>query len=193
MSIDPFLPFFVSEASEGECYVVRGQRVGAFVEISLSRDRHDKHRFGSDTYTEIEELAVRRFPHADVSTYVAYASRLEDVARAAARGELGCYVHTVSDATGVRVCVVTRRLTDDGHLETEISHEHRFDDPDSHTTLVGASEKAAELRAVAQQLNDQLVSLRRARLLELRTEYEQADALAQAATGLQRIIDAEQD
>jgi hypothetical protein len=188
MSIDPFLPCSTFPAAEGECYVVRGREVGAFVEISLTRDRDEKHRFASDTYEPIEELAVKRFPHDDTAAYVAYSGRLEDAARYAARGELGYTLNSVVDDAGVRVSLVARLIADDGHLETKISHEQHLDDPDQ------AHEKTTELRAAAAELNDQWASQRRARLLELRTEYEKADAQAEAADArLDRIIDAERD
>jgi hypothetical protein len=63
MVIDPLLPFSVFPAVDGERYVVSGRRVGALVEISLTVERRQGHRFGPDTYTPIEDLAVGRFPH----------------------------------------------------------------------------------------------------------------------------------
>ena len=80
MSVDPFLPDSTFPAAEGQCYLVRGRRVGAFVEISLSHDRDEKHRFRSDTYAPIEELAFKRFRHDDTPAYTAHADRLEDAA-----------------------------------------------------------------------------------------------------------------
>ena len=187
MSVDPFLPCSTFPAAEGECYVVRGRQIGAFVEISLSRDRDEKHRFRSDTYAPIEELAFRRFPGEDEAAYMAYSEHLEDAARYAARGELGYTLNSEVDDAGVRVSLVARLIADDGHLETEISHEQYLDDPEQ------AHEKTEELRAIARELNDQRASARRARLLELRTEYEKADARAEAADArLDRIVDAEQ-
>jgi hypothetical protein len=188
MSVDPFLPDSTFPAAEGECYVVRGRQVGAFVEITLTRDRDEKHLFRSDTHSPIEELAFKRFPGDDTPAYTAYADRLEDAARYAARGELGYTLNSVVDDAGVRISLVARLLAEDGHLETEISHEQHLEDPEQ------ARMKAEELRAMARDLNDQWVSVRRARLLELRTEYEKADARAEAADArLDRIIDAEQE
>jgi hypothetical protein len=193
LTIDPFLPFFVCPATDAECYVVRGRRAGPLVEISLTREHRETHRFGSDTYTPLEVLAVKRFPRVKESAYMSYADSLEDAARYAARGELGYHVHTVADTSRVRVALVARLLGPDGQVDTEISHEHYFEDPDSQAALIQANEEATELRALAQQLNDEWVSRRRARVLELQTEYEKADALAQAAQGLRRIVDAERD
>ena len=188
MSVDPFLPCSTFPAAEGESYVVRGRQVGAFVEISLSHDREEKHLFHSDTHEPIEELAFKRFPGEDVSGYMVYADHLEDAARYAARGELGYSLNTVVGDAGVRVSLVSRLLADDGQLETEISHEQFLEDPEQ------AKEKTEELRAIARELTDQWVSARRARLLELRTEYEEADARAEAADArLDRIVDAEQE
>jgi hypothetical protein len=188
MSIDPFLPSSTFPAAEGECYVVSGRQVGAFVEISLSLERDEKHRFRSDTYAPIEELAVSRFAGDDTTAYTAYADHLEDAASYAARGELGYTLSSEVDGAGVRLSLVARLLADDGHLETTISSEQYLEDPEQ------AHEKANELRATARELNDQWVSLRRARLLELRTEYEKADARAQAADArLDRIVDAERE
>jgi hypothetical protein len=56
---------------------------------------------------------------------------------------------------------------------------------------VQANEKATELRAIAEQLNDEWASARDASLRELRAEYDRADAQARAAEDLRRIIDAE--
>jgi hypothetical protein len=188
MSVDPFMPSSTFPAAEGECYVVSGRQVGALVEISLTRDRDEKHRFRSDTYAPIEELALKRFPGDDEPAYMAYTEHLEDAARYAARGELGYTLNSVVDDAGVRISLVARLIADDGHLETEISHEQHLEDPEQ------ANEKANELRAVARELNDEWASRRRARLLELRTEYEKADARAEAADArLDRIIDAEQE
>jgi hypothetical protein len=116
---------------------------------------------------------------------------LEDAARYAARGELGYTVESVAEGGSVRVSLVARLLAESGELLTEVSHEHRFEDPDSHSTLVQASERAAELRALAQQLNDNWTSLHKARLLEIQAEYERADAHAQAASQLQQILESE--
>jgi hypothetical protein len=193
LTTDPFLPFFVCPASGDECYLVRGTRVGSDIEVSLSRERRQKHRFGSDKYTPIEVLAVQRLPHAKESAWMAYASKLEDAARCAARDELGYYVHTAAEASGVRVVLVARLLGPDGHVETEIADGHYFEDADSHAALVQANEKATELRARAEQLNEDWISRRRARVLELQTEYAKADAQTEAAKGLQGIIEAERD
>lgn len=193
MTTDPFLPFFVCPAADGECYVVRGRRAGPHVEVSLSLERRQKHHFSSDAYALIEVLAVKRLPHAKESSYMAYASNLEDAARCAARGELGYHVHTVAEASGVRVSLVSRLIGPDGHIRTEIADEYYFDDPDSHAALVQANEKATELRVRAEQLNSDWIARRRARVLELQTEYGNADADTKAALGLQGIIDAEKD
>lgn len=198
---DPFLPSFVCPAGEEERYAVLGHSVGPLVEIALSREHREKHRFGSDTYTPVEVLAVKRFPDSEESAYMAYADHLSDAARYAARGELGYEVHTSPEGAGVRVSLVGRLLGQDGQLQTEISDEHYFEDPDSGAVLRRAEEKAIELRARAEQLNEEWVSLRRARVHELQTEYEKADAeteakaqaQAQAAQDLQGIIDAEQN
>jgi hypothetical protein len=162
MSVDPFLPDSTFPAAEGECYVVRGRHVGAFVEISLSHDHDEKHRFRSDTRAPIEELAFKRFPHDDTPAYTAYADRLEDAARYAARGELGYTLNSVVEGAGVRISLVARLLADDGHLETTISDEQHLEDPGQ------AHDRAEELRAIARELNDQWVSERRAHLLERR-------------------------
>lgn len=192
MTIDPFLPWFVWPAQGEECYVVRGRRVGGSVEISLSREQRRRQR-GSEEYTLLELLAVQRFEHAQNSRCRAYASRLEDAARYAARGELGYTVRSVADGPCVHVSLVARLLTESGEVRTEVSHEHRFEDPDSHAALVRASEKAAELRVLAQQLNENWSALRRARLLEIQAEYERVDAAAEAARELQRIVGSETD
>ena len=78
MATDPFLPFFVCPAQGAECYVVRGRSLGGSVEVSLSRDTHERHRLGRDQYTPTETLALRRFDHLDSGAYMAYASALED-------------------------------------------------------------------------------------------------------------------
>jgi hypothetical protein len=188
MSVDPFLPDSTFPAAEGECYVVRGRQVGAFVEISLSHDRDEKHRFRSDTQAEIEELAFKRFPHDNTSAYTAYADRLEDAARYAARGELGYTLNSVVEGAGVRISLVGRLLADDGHLETTISHEQYVDDPEQ------AHDKAEELRATARELNDRWGSQRRADLRQRRADYENADARDEAAEArLDRIVDAERE
>ena len=166
MAIDRFLPFSVCPADGDECYVVRGRQVGDSIEVSLSRDVH-QHRHGSDEYTPQELMAVRRFERDATSSYAAYAGRLEDAARYAARGELGYTVAVDADGPHVHVSLVARLLTESGELRTELSHKHRYEDPDSHVALVEASEKAAELRALAQELNENWASLHQARLLEI--------------------------
>lgn len=170
--------------------MVRGRQLGSSVEISLSRDLHER-KHHSDHYTTIELIAVRRFAHTDSARYRDYADRLEDAARYAARGELGYSVSVAADGPAVDVSLVARLLTETGEIRTELSHEHRFEDPDSELALVKASEKAAELRVLAQQLNENWSSLHQARLLEIRAEYEQADRDAEAASELQRLVDSE--
>jgi hypothetical protein len=191
VTLDSSLPFFAAPASDDESYVVRGRMVGRFVEISLSRDSRERHRFRSDSYTPIELLALKRFRPAEVSAYTAYAGELETAADVAARGELGYTVHTVSENGQLRIALIARLLTADGRVQTEISHEHSFEDPDSQVVLVQANEKATEIRAEAQGLNDKWVSARAAQLLELRAGYDEADAQAKAGDDLQRIVDAE--
>jgi hypothetical protein len=190
LAIDPFLPHFVCPAQGEECYVVRGRRLGASVEISLSRDLLQR-RDGLDEYTSTEVMAVRRFEHHLASTYMAYANRLEDAARYAARGDLGYTVDVAADGPRVDVSLVARLLTESGELRTEVSHKHRFEDPDTHVALVQAAEKAEELRGLARELNENWTSLRHARLQEIQAEYERADAQAEAAQQLQRIVESE--
>ena len=191
MAFDPFLPSFVCPAEGDEYLVVRGRQVHGQVEISLSRDRRERRRFGSDTYSPVELLAVRRFDHVDSAHYMAYANALADAARYAARGELGYTVDTVAEGGSVRVSLVARLLAEDGHIRTEVSHEQSFEDPDSHAALVQASEKATELRSLAEKLNDNWNSVHQARLLQIQAEYERADADAEAARGLDSILDTE--
>ena len=190
MGIDPFLPWFVCPGEGEECFVVRGCRVGESVEISLSRDLHKRHH-GSDQYTQVELIAVSRFRHADTAGYRLYAGRLEDAARYASRGELGYSVSVGADGAAVDVELVARLLTETGEVHTEVSHQQRFEDPDSDVTLVKANERAAELRALAEQLNENWSSLHQARLLEIQAKYEQADRDAEAASELQRIVESE--
>jgi hypothetical protein len=192
LAIDPFLPSFISPAQGEECYVVRGRRVGSSVEITLSRDRH-QHKHGSDTYTPLELMAVRRFEYGDTTGYTTYADGLEDAARYAARGELGYTVSTAADGPSVCVSLVARLLTESGVVKTDVSHEHRFEDPDSQVALVQANERAEELRALAEQLNENWASLHQARLLEIQARYEQADEQDEAASELQRIVESEED
>jgi hypothetical protein len=192
LAIDPLLPSLVCPADGDECYVVRARRVGRSVEISLSRDRRER-QHGFDEYTLLELLALRRFARADSSGFRAFANRLEDAARYAARGELGYSVRSVADGPAVHVSLVGRLLTESGEIRTEVSHERRTDDPDSHAALVAASEKAAELHALAHRLNENWSSLHRARMLDIQAEYERADAAADAAADLQRIVDSETD
>ena len=192
MAIDPFLPSFVCPGQGEECFVVRGRRVGGSVEITLTRDRHErKHR--SDTYTPLELMAIRRFERGDTAGYRAYADGLEDAARYAARGELGYTVRTAADGGSVRVSLVARLLSESGQVRTDVSHEHRFEDPDSQLALVQASEKSAELRALAEKLNDNWFSVHEARLMEIQAEYDTADARDEAANELQQIVESEND
>jgi hypothetical protein len=190
--IDPFLPSFVCPAQGEERYAVRGRRVGDSVEISLARElRERKHR--SDKYTQLELVAIKRFDRDDTTGYRAYADGLEDAARYAARGELGYTVLTVAKGSSVHVSLVGRLLTPSGEVRTEVAHEQRFEDPDSEVVLVQANEKAAELRALADKLNDNWASLHQSRLLEIQAQYEQADAQAESARELQQIVESETD
>lgn len=62
-----------------------------------------------------------------------------------------------------------------------------------HFALVRANEKAAEPRRLAGELNDIWISVRKSQLLELQAKYERADAEAESAKELERIVGAEQD
>jgi hypothetical protein len=193
MTTDQFLQPYVHPAAGDECYVVRGRRVGAQVEISLSRERRQKHHLGGETDTLIEVLALKRLPNGEESTYMTYASNLDDAARYAARDELGYYVHTAAEGLGVRVSLVARLLGPDGQVETDVFDEGYFEDPDLQVAVAQANEKASELRAGAEQLNEEWSSRRRAHVLELQNEYAKADAQAEAAQDLQDIVEAESD
>lgn len=193
MTSDPFLPFVVCPAAGDECYVVRGRAVGPFVEISLSQERRQTRRFASDRYTLIELIVMKRFRRGDIAARQAYANHLEDAASVAAHGQLGYTVHTVAESGTLRMSLVGRTLEADGRVRTEIVDEHTFQDADSELTLVQANEKAVELRARAAELTEEWVARRNAQLLELRAEYEEADAQGGAGDELQRILDAEAD
>jgi hypothetical protein len=162
------------------------------VDITLSRDlRPQKH--GSDAYRPVELMALKRFELGDGAGYRAYADGLEDAARYAARGELGYTVRTLAEGSRMQVSLVARLLTESGEIRTVVSHERRFEDPDSQVALVQASECSAELRALAERLNEHWSSLRQARLLEIQAEYDRAAAEEQAAAELQRIVESETD
>jgi hypothetical protein len=191
VTIDPVLPNRAFPASEHEGYVVEGCFAGPFVEISLSRATRHTHRFGSDSYTAIEQLALKRFGRDEEAEYGEYAGNLEDAARIAARGELGYDVQTTAEDGKVKVKLIARLLAPDGRIHTDISHEESFEDADSELALVRANEKATELRALAEELGEQWTSERRSNLLKLRAEYDEADARLKSAQDLKRIVDAE--
>jgi hypothetical protein len=191
LTIGPSLPFVAIPSSKDEAYVVQGSAAGDQVEVSLSRASRRRHLLGSYSYTALELFALRRFRRSDVSGYSSYAGHLEDAARVAARGELGYTVYTSVDDGVVAVSLVARLLGADGRVHTEISHESRFEEPDSELALVQANETATELRSSAAELNDQWASTNAARLAELRAQYDQADAQAQAAEELLHIVEAE--
>lgn len=191
MSTHSALPFVAIPASDDEAYVVEGHHIGAWVEMTLTRASRQRRRFGSDSYTPTDLLALKRFRRGDIAGYTTFAGHLEDSARVAGRGQLGYSVYTAAEGGTVSVSLVARLLGPDGRVHTEISHENRFDDADSELALVQANEKATELRAIAEQLNDEWASARDASLRELRAEYDRADAQARAAEDLRRIIDAE--
>ena len=170
--------------------MVRGQRVGEWVEITLSRERHQRNH-GSDSYTLLELVALKRFEHGQTPGYQAYASALEDAARIAARGELGYTVRTATDGPSVQVSLVARLLTEGGEVRTDVSHEHRFEDPDSQATLVQANEKVAELRGLAEKLNENWSSVHRSRVAEIQAEYERADEAERTASELQQLLESE--
>ena len=69
----------------------------------------------------------------------------------------------------------------DGYLETDVSEEQYREGPDSRAALAQANEKATELRPRAEQVDDEWISRRRAQVLELQTEYGEADTQAEAA------------
>jgi hypothetical protein len=191
MGRDLSFRFQAFPASEMESYVVRGLRAGPFVEISLSRDARHRRHFGSENYEPIELLALKRFRPTDIAGYSAFAGNLEVAADIAARGKLGYTVHTSADNGRVRISLVGRLLAPDGRVRTAISHEQSFDDPDTAVALVQANERAVELSGMAEELNDEWASERNARVSELRADYDRADADADAAEELQRIVDGE--
>jgi hypothetical protein len=188
---DPYFRFLAHPVSDTEAYIVRGRTLGPLVEISLGRESKHKRRFGADSYTPIELLALKRFRHGELAAYAAYAGNLDVAAGIAVRGELGYTVRVAAEDGKVRISIVARLLAPDGRVHTDISHDHTFEDPDSGLALVQANEKATELRAIAEQLNDHWVTVRRAHLLDLRAGYDKADAEAESANELRRIVDAE--
>lgn len=87
---EPNLPFVVMPAS-GD---VQGDRVGGWVEVTLRWAIRQRRRFRSDQYAPTRLLVVKRFRPSDIAGYTTFAGHLEDSARVAVRGELGCSVHT---------------------------------------------------------------------------------------------------
>ncbi|MHB8692381.1 MAG: hypothetical protein ACYDHH_14165 [Solirubrobacteraceae bacterium] len=190
---DPETRFFSFPASDSESYVVRGYHAGHLLELTLSRDARHKHHFNEDTFTPVEILAVKRFRHSEMAAYSSYAGHLEDTAALAARGELGYHVHTAAVDGKVEISLVARLLQADGKVHTEISDQQTFEDPDSSIALVEANERATELRAKAEGLNEEWIERLNADVAAVRAGYDHDDEQAAAAEQLQRLVDAEGD
>jgi hypothetical protein len=192
-TIELALPCAVVPAGAHDVYLVSGRSVGRWVEISLALAARQRHLLAEDSYEPVQVIAMKRFARGEIAAYSTYAGHLEDAARVAARGELGYSVHTPAEDGTLVVCLVTRLLDDEGRVHTEISHEQSFEDPESTIALVQANERATELRAIAQQMNEQWASLREARLLERQAQYDEADRRQRAADELEWIVNGEID
>jgi hypothetical protein len=191
--IEPVLPFAVVPAGADDVYLVSGRSVGHWVEISLSVAARHRHLLSQDSYEVVQVLAMRRFQRREIAAYSRYAGHLEDVARLAARGELGYTVHTAAQDGKVVVSLASRLMDDDGRVHTEISHEQSFADPESTVAFVQANERATELRAIAQEMNEQWAARRGAQLLERQAQYDETDRRQQAADELEQIVNSEAD
>jgi hypothetical protein len=191
MGTDGATRFAAYPVSKDEAFVVRGYRVGGFVEATLTRDVCHHHVFSEDNFEPLELFALKRFRPSEGAAYSHYLGNLEDAAKRAAKGELGYRVHTRAENGQVILEMTGRLIQPDGEMHTEICHEQAFEDPDSSLALVQANEKAAELRDRAKGLNEQWIEQRDSHLAEVRAAYDRDDEQQAAAEELQQLVDAE--
>jgi hypothetical protein len=193
MGTDGATRFIAYPVSKSEAFVVRGYRVGGFVEATLTRDTRHHHVFSEDTFEPVELFALKRFRPTEGAAYSYYLGNLEDAAKVCAKSELGYRVHTRAENGKVILEMTARLIQPDGEMHTEICHEQAFEDPDSSLALVEANEKAVELREQAKSLNEQWIEERDSRLAEVRAAYDRDDEQRAAAEELQQLVDAEDD
>jgi hypothetical protein len=158
-----------------DCYAVESHVAEGVVEIRLVhyRRQHDR-RLHAD-WSVVDTLAAHRFRATDMTGYWGYSSQVEQAARHALDGELGCYVDIRETHEGfVRIRLVERRLHD-LLLVTEILEERRFDASEPGAVAVSAG-YAEELRQRANRLNDLAGSARGADAAA--TEAENAEQAA---------------
>jgi hypothetical protein len=158
-----------------DCYAVESHVAEGVVEIRLVhyRRQHDR-RLHAD-WSAVDTLAAQRFRATDMNGYWGYSSQVEQAARHALDGELGCYVDSRETHEGfVRIRLVERRLHD-LLLVTEILEERRFDASELGAAAASAA-YAEELRQRANRLNDLAGSARGADAAA--TEVENAEQAA---------------
>jgi hypothetical protein len=144
-----------------ECFAVESRVDGAAVVIELVHHRRGRSGKWHHEWTRVETLASESFSARDMTGYWAYAGKVEEAARHALDGQLGCYVDVQSsDAGEVRIRLVERRLRGRDFV-TEILEQHLID-ASADGAVAASAELTEELRARARMRNEQEATARAA-------------------------------
>jgi len=123
------------------------------VEVSLTRERRRWRLFGPEPEV-VEVLARRRVSARDPNALTTWASVLEQAARHAREGTLGCFVTATPTEDGRVHIRLYERVIAPTQLHTTLLADRSFDAGDERS-LVASAEFAEELRAWAQTRNDE--------------------------------------
>ena len=143
-----------------DCFAVESRVDAATVVVELVRYR--RRRVGwHHEWRRVETLAGQTFGARDMTGYWAYAGKVEEAARHALDGQLGCYVDVQSSQEGeVRIRLIERRLRE-RELVTEILEQHLVN-ATADGAVAASAELTEELRARARELNDRAEQARAA-------------------------------
>jgi hypothetical protein len=174
-----------------DCYAVESHVADGVVEIRLVRYRRQHDRRLHADWVAVDTLAAERFRATDLAGFWDYAAQVEQAARHALEGKLGCFLDIRETPDGfVSMRLVERRL-DGLRLVTAILDERRFDasEPDAVATSADCAE---DLRQRASRLNDLAAGARAAEAACAAAGDEEAAAVlrdrAREAHDLVRIL-----
>jgi hypothetical protein len=144
-----------------DCFAVESRVDAATVVVELVRYRRERVGKWHHAWRRLETLAGQSFAARDMTGYWAYAGKVEEAARHALDGQLGCYVDVQSSQEGeVRIRLIERRLRE-RELVTEILEQHLVD-ASADGAVAASAGLTEELRGRARERNERAEQARAA-------------------------------
>lgn len=160
--------------------------------VALVQYRRERAGKWHHEWTRVETLAWQSFGARDMTGYWAYAGKVEEAARHALDGQLGCYVDVQSSHEGeVRIRLIERRLRE-RELVTEILEQHHVD-ASADGAVAASAGLTEELRTRARELNEREAQARADVAAEQAQRADDRGDRGREADELARILRDERD